>query len=131
MMDEESSTLEIEFGDVCFGDYHKLSCPTALFGSPCRMELAARAREQIAAFAYSDMFRLCFNDPWRADGYKLFEGIVQDHSLIYDNKSVQISICHSYAYSSRDIEGIILDRKCGGSRLSEKVRGIKENGLGF
>lgn len=88
MIEQEPSLLDLEFGNPCYGAYHEPSCPLTLFGSPCKREIARRAREQKEALAYSGMFKTCLRHPWRANRYKLLEGLLQDKSLVYDNKLV-------------------------------------------
>lgn len=86
MIEQEPSTLDLEFGDPCYDGYHEPACPMTLFGLPYKLDIARRAREQKEAHAYLDMFKICMINPSRANHYKLLEGIAQDKSLIYDNK---------------------------------------------
>jgi hypothetical protein len=126
MIGQEPSQLELEFGDHCHGEYHEPSCPSTLDGSPCELEIALWARKQKEALAYLGMFKTCLKYPWRANHYKLLEGIAQDKSLVYDNRSVQLP-CPDFLNpkSDRDLDRIILSMIRDGSRFSAKVRGIK------
>jgi hypothetical protein len=88
MIKHELSALDLEFGDPCYDGWHAKTCPLMQFGSPCLQDMATQAREQKEALAYLHMFKLCLINPWRANRYKLLEGIAQDKSLIYNTKSV-------------------------------------------
>jgi hypothetical protein len=85
---QEPSAFDWEFDNVCFDGWHTEMCPLTHSGSSCLQDMATQAREQKEALAYLHMFKICLISPWRANRYKLLEGIAQNKSLIYNTKSV-------------------------------------------
>lgn len=85
MIAQEPSLLELEFGNPCDEYYHEPSCPV----TGCKVETARQARKQRESLDDLERFKSSLRHPWRPNRHRLLEGIAQDSSLVYDNKSVQ------------------------------------------